>query len=202
MNWIEIGACDYNTLLDRVGESNTGWEMIFEPVPELFNNLLLKPRMNNVQYFNCAVTNDHRELIEFTNVSPELIAAKSLPDWVKSCGTTKTSHPTLSHFCYDSFTHQSIVKNMHISNLMNIIPTGDSIHLLKIDTEGNDFEILDNWDFPRHKPWHIQFESKLMTDEQLSHIQTKMSNVGYVMFPGKEIDFLGNPYNHIAILEL
>ena len=73
--------------------------------------------------------------------------------------------------------------------------------MLKIDTEGSDFDILTNWNFAKYKPMHLQFESKLMDKNQMQLVTNILLGHGYVISAGSEQDYNQTPYNHIATIE-
>jgi FkbM family methyltransferase len=193
MNFIEIGSNDYDTILHSDFFSASSWGIIVEPLSEFFNNL---PKYQNVQYLNCAVTADYDGTIDFfapiSNPSPE---------WVKSVGSIHADHPTLKELDIKNQIRKTQVKAISLSTLYNHIPKSP-IHFLKVDTEGNDFSLLNNWRFDLFRPLHIQFESKLMKSTVLNQLLDTLKTNGYSIAAGQHQDYKQRPYNHIAVLEI
>ena len=190
MNYIEIGTNEYGTLLEN--DYFTGWGIVVEPVLKYFKKL---PRKENVQYLNCALTPFTDGTIDFYEPidSPQ-------PEWVKSCGSVYPDHKTLKELGIKNQTFLSKVNAMSLDSLYKLIPAGP-VHMLKIDTEGSDFGILNNWNFAKYKPMHLQFESKLMDKNQMQLVTNILSGHGYVISAGSEQDYNQTPYNHIATIE-
>ena len=193
MNFIEIGSNDYDTFLTSPYFTKNSWGIIAEPVKKYFDNL---PRKENVVYLNQALTSHHDGEMKFyqpiENPSPE---------WVKSIGSLYPNHPTLEELGIRDQTFESTVQTISLSTLYDLIPL-NKIHFLKLDTEGNDFDILSNWDFDRFQPMHVQFESKLMSKEQLATICEILHNNKYIVSEGGKKDYSQRCYNHVAVLEV
>ena len=140
--FLEIGTCDFDTLNHL---SNDGWRgVIVEPIKKYLNNI---PQLPNIHYLNYAV------------------------DW--ECGTrtmyladdsiVSEDHDFAgmsSFYPYSSVLTQELVVNTitfdKIYNMCNIT----EIDLLKIDTEGHDYEILQMLFRNPIKPKYIQAEIK------------------------------------------
>ena len=196
MNWVEIGSCDYDTILDSPYYSENGWGVIVEPVTEYIRKLKQLP---NVQYINAAVTSDTAGVADFHIIKNP--TAHNIPDWVRSCGTIKPQHATLKHFGYDVHSETISVNCISLQQLYSYFPN-NIIHLLKVDTEGCDYEILYNWDYINYKPLQIQYESKLMTPQQDVELRKKLRSIGYTVTYGDKVDYSGVPYNSYAVLDL
>lgn len=192
MNWIEIGSCDYDTVLHSRYYCSTGWGIVVEPMQEYIQNL---PHYDNVAYLNFAITANHNG--DQTFYAP---IENPSPAWVRAMGSLK-KHPTLSDLDIQNQTRQITVPTMSLSKFYTHIPE-NNIHFLKLDTEGMDYEILSNWDFDQFLPHKIQFESKLMSPDELSLLQQSLTNRGYCVCPGLKKDYNNRSYNHIAVLEL
>lgn len=193
MNFIEIGSNDYDTLLTSQYFSKNNWGIIAEPVKKYFDNL---PKRDNVIYLNSALTSHHDGKMKFYQP-----IENPHPEWVKSIGSLHPDHPTLKELDIKNQTTESTVETISLSTLYGIIPE-NKIHFLKLDTEGNDFEILSHWDFGRFRPMHIQFESKLMSDVQLTNIFEILDKNKYLVSQGGKKDYNLRPYNHLAMLEV
>jgi len=192
VNFIEIGSCDYDTLLHNPYFCLQSWGIIVEPIKKYFDNL---PQYPNVTYLNSAVTASNDGYQDFYAPIDE-----PDPAWVKSVGSLRENHPTLEYLGIRNQIVKTQVSVISLDTLYKHIPE-NKIHFLKIDTEGSDFEILSNWDFHQFKPMQIQFESKLMLSEELSSLILHLENLDYSVVPGNKKDYNSTPYNHIAILE-
>ena len=117
MNWVEIGSCDYDTILDSPYYSENGWGVIVEPVTEYIRKLKQLP---NVQYINAAVTSDTAGVADFHIIKNP--TAHNIPDWVRSCGTIKPQHATLKHFGYDVHSETISVNCISLQQLYNYKP--------------------------------------------------------------------------------
>ena len=192
MNWIEIGACDYDTVLHSNYHSSVGWGIVMEPIRQFLHNL---PDCPNVIYLPCALTAHHDGYKDFYAPidDPE-------PSWVRSMGSLQR-HPTLKSLGIRNQTRIIQVPTMSLNTFYSHIPD-NKIHFLKLDTEGNDYEILSHWDFDRFLPHKIQFESKLMSPAELQQTQHQLSQKGYCVCAGLRLDYNGIPYNHVAMLEI
>jgi hypothetical protein len=193
MNFIEIGCNDYDTVLHSRFFSTAGWGIMIEPLTRFLDNL---PRYPNVKYLDCALTayRDGESIFYAPIEQPS-------PWWVKSIGSLHAEHATLEHLGIKNQTVQTTVKIMSLDTLYDLIPD-NNLHLLKIDTEGTDFELLMAWDFDRFMPLQIQFESKLMQPHQLDTVSTHLGAQGYCIMAGNKRDYNQVPYNHIAVLEI
>lgn len=196
MNWIEIGSCDYDTILDSPYYSENGWGIIVEPVTDYIKKLRV---MHNVSYINAAVTSELRGKHDFYHISQP--HKHNIPPWTRTCGSLKSNHATLKYFGYDAFAEVTSVNCIDLAQLYTYFPS-KQIHLLKVDTEGCDYEILYNWDYNTYKPMQIQYESKLMTVEQDVELRKKLHDHGYNVTYGNKVDYAGVPYNSYAVQDL
>jgi FkbM family methyltransferase len=194
MNFIEIGTCDRKTIMDSEYFDSNSWGLVFEPVAHLLDKLFKHP---NVQYVNAAVTADYTGQRPFYLINDPI--KKNIPVWVEECGSLH-QHPTLKHFNFESFVEEVQVDCIDLDTVYSMITK--PIHVLKVDTEGCDFEILNNWDFVKFKPLQLQYESKLMTATEISSLEEKLISFGYTVFQGNKKDFNGIAYNTYAVIDL
>lgn len=177
MNFIEIGSNEYDTMLHSKFFSVHAWGIIVEPLNRFLNNL---PVYDNVTYLNCAVTANYDGRADF--YAP---IDHPTPEWVKSVGSLHADHPTLKNLSITDQIVKTQVDAISLLTLYNQIPD-NNIHFLKLDTEGNDFDLLYNWDFDRFTPLHIQFESKLMSSIELEKLIKLLETHGYSVVEGQK----------------
>jgi len=137
-NFIEIGSCYFNTLEYL---SDRGWNgIVVEPQKEIFD--VINGRFDNVQYFNVAIANENGEADlwkfnkEWTDEDPDYHGMASL------------FHPS-EKITYDTHTAEYIAENVHAERVETMtyarlleLAKPDTVDLLKIDTEGFDYEII------------------------------------------------------------
>lgn len=195
MNFVEIGTCDYDTLIDSPYFDGKG--IVVEPIKKYLDRL---PKKENVKYLNFAIdpSVSGNPTTKDMYIIPE--DTPNVPAWTKSCNSLLDSHPTLEHFQYDHLVEKIPVSCVGLNILYEEIDF--MIHVLKIDTEGMDFSILKHWDFKSHRPLHIIFESKLMNGDELNYITNLLGFYKYTVYPDKSKDYNLTPYNHVAISDI
>jgi FkbM family methyltransferase len=141
--FVEIGTSDFETLLETSTESDLGLSV--EPLSVYLNKLPNKP---NVTKVNAAISDKNGEMSIYY-VPPEVILAADLPWWFKGCNSVGHPHPTVSRCLTEMGRSQEyiqcetvVVKTMETLINENKI---DSIGTLKIDTEGHDCVILNDY---------------------------------------------------------
>lgn len=176
-DFIEIGTCDYDTLLDSCNSDSIG--ILVEPVSYYLNNL---PNISNVIKLNAAISNIDT-ITEVYWVSPDDIIKYNLPKWVRGCNSIFNPHPTVSKLLDDKNINK--IYNRTIVNVLSVntlIKTFNITHisLLKIDTEGMDCiilnEIINNSIFPNK----IIFESNSLSNKKFEELVViKLKKIGY-----------------------
>lgn len=181
--FIEIGTSDFETLLETSNASDLG--LSIEPLSVYLNNLPNKP---NVTKINAAISDKNGEMSIYY-VPPEIILAADLPWWFKGCNSVGNPHPTVSKCLTEMGKSQDFimcdtvpVKTMETLIFENKI---ESIGTLKIDTEGHDCIILNNYityceKNPALFAKTINFETNVLSlvDDQESVINRLLNN-GY-----------------------
>lgn len=154
-SFVEIGACDFNTL-EQFAEY--GWSgVIVEPIKKYLNNI---PRVDNVLYYNYAIDtqNGEREI------------------YVYDQDIVDQDHDFagMSTFYKRENTYPVTIKTITYERLMEM--TGlTNIEYLKIDTEGHDFEILKSVIYEGDlRPVRIRVEHKhCPVDEMIDFLEQK-----------------------------
>ena len=148
---IEIGTSDFRTDAGKVDG------LFIEPVKEHFDRLP-KCRKENV-----AVSNVEGE-IDIYYIPSKVIDKESLPQWVRGCNSINEPHPTLVDLGYSKHVVCDTVKVVRIKSLIDKHKI-TKIDILKIDTEGHDTVILNDFlDTVDILPRKIQFESNILSN--------------------------------------
>ena len=154
--FIEIGSSDFDTLLSL---SKRGWSgIIVEPVYELLKNL--EPN-DNVTLENCAIS-DYNGKIDLQYYDP-----KWAKGWTRGVGSISK----VNHFNWNPQWNEHVVKEtiecMTLNELIKKYKV-QKIDFLKIDTEGTEYQILNNYNWQimpsilkvEHKHWGSHGEDK------------------------------------------
>ena len=144
--FIEIGTADFDTY---AGLAKQGWKGIFvEPVKELLDNI---ERFDGCIYENTAIT---KESIHTKVMYYDPAWAKG---WVRGVGTLDMDMNTMnSNPEWKEHERHSYIVTMTLDDLIEKHGV-QKIDMLKIDTEGTEFEILDSYSW-KIKPNTIKFE--------------------------------------------
>jgi FkbM family methyltransferase len=143
-NFIEIGTSDFDTLIQTCADSTYG--LSIEPLKIYIDRLPDKPHVKKV---NTAVS-DAKGAIQIYYVDPVDIAAHRLPEWVKGCNSVNRPHPTVvKELTRRGLSWETIIRNdmIDVITFTDIVNNYDveSVDILKIDTEGHDCVILNDY---------------------------------------------------------
>lgn len=164
---IEIGTSDFRTLAGiRKG-------IFIEPVKEHFDRL---PECNKL---NVAVSN-YEGYVDVYYIPLKIIKEKGLPNWLRGCNSIGSMHPTVistgnAKYCVNHSIEVVRIKSIIESNNVK------DIELLKIDTEGHDTVILNDYlDTVDIKPKKIQFENNSLSDQkEVLKVCSRLHKLGY-----------------------
>jgi len=164
---VEIGTSDFRT---QAGKEHG---LFVEPVKEHFD------RLPNCLKENVAVSNYEGE-IDIYYIPSKVINSENLPNWVRGCNSVNEPHPSLVELGYSDYIKVDKVKVVRIKSLIDkhkII----FIDLLKIDTEGHDCIILNDFlDTVDIKPKVIQFESNVLSKQiDIINVVKRLEVYGY-----------------------
>ena len=146
--FIEIGSCDFRTLAP-LGEQ--GWQgILIEPVAELLDNI---PRVEGLIYENCAIT-DYTGTTKIRYYDTD----ESKGEWVRGVGNI---NPDNNHFIsnpqWKKWERTAKVPCYTLDDLIDKHKV-KKIDLLKVDTEGHDYVILNNYSW-KVKPFIVNCET-------------------------------------------
>ena len=169
---IEIGTSDFRTEAGKVDG------IFIEPVKYYFDRL---PECNKE---NVAISNKEGELDIFY-MTEESIKRFNLPNWVRGCNSINHIHPsvkTLLEGMELPLTHvrRDKVKVVRIKSII-LKYNVQRIDLLKIDTEGHDCVILNDFlDSVTIKPKIIQFENNVLSNkDDVKKVVARLRKIGY-----------------------
>jgi FkbM family methyltransferase len=180
-DFIEVGTSDFRTLIQTCKDNEIG--LSIEPIKMYLDSLPDKP---NVTKVNCAISNINGT-IDVYYVKPEDIIKYNLPNWVRGCNSINKPHPTVLNLLgdkHDSVITKEVVQVINWSRLVDIYKI-ESIKYLKIDTEGHDGLILDDYyntclSNVELLANTIIFENNILADIELNNsVINKFLNLGY-----------------------
>ena len=148
---IEVGTSDFRTQAGKVEG------LFIEPVKEHFE------RLGDCLKENVAVSNYEGE-IDIYYIPSKVIEKNKLPNWVRGCNSVNEPHQTITEMGWGQYVVKDTVKVVRIASL--IAKHGiNQIDFLKIDTEGHDTIILNDFlDTVDILPNKIQFECNILSN--------------------------------------
>lgn len=164
---VEIGTSDFRT------QAGKEYGLFIEPVKEHFD------RLPKCLKENVAVSNYEGE-IDIYYIPSSVIEHQGLFNWVRGCNSVNVPHPTLVDFGYLEYIVCDRVKVVRIKSLLDKHEI-KRIDLLKIDTEGHDCIILNDFlDTVDIKPNVIQFESNVLSKQMdIIKVVNRLEDKGY-----------------------
>ena len=193
MKFVQIGANDgvsrEDDLYSFTKDFNIEGVMV-EPQPEIFqklsNNFSEQPRIKLV---NMAIHNKFKSM-KFYYLDQEFFKDKTdLPIWVKTNGIASfdKSH-LLNHLNKTGYGEEVIktteVECVNLDELLAMAECNDA-DLLKIDTEGYDYEILSMLNLRKFNPAIIRFEHLHMTTQEYEEIILGLIDAKYKFIADK-----------------
>lgn len=150
---VEIGTSDFRTQAGKVNG------LFIEPVKPYFDRL---PECNKL---NIAISN-YTGTVNVYYVEPKDIEKYNMPNWIRGCNSINKPHPTVIKYGYLSHVKSQVV---HVRRIKDVLADNHirEIDLLKIDTEGHDAVILNDYlDTVDYLPKKIQFESNELCNKK------------------------------------
>ena len=184
-DFIEIGTSDFDTLYQSCASDAIG--ISIEPVGYYIDRLT--PEKANVKKIQCAIVSQKREAKEKIFYIPEeKIRELGIPIWHKGCNKVGSFHPV--HIREDLCEHV-VVDYCDAKTFSDIVIENNvgKVDFIKIDTEGQDCEIVESiCEFYRkqeagslhEKPNRIQFETNEPRHEKrVDAIIASFEEMGY-----------------------
>jgi len=184
IDFIEIGTADFWTIIEDADDSVTGFSI--DPLQIYLDNL---PNKVNVQKCCLAITGKCEEgkTTDVYFIPRAKIIEHGLADWFAGCNTIGNYHPLHIHHNVTHHVSRVTVSMMSLGSFYDLHQI-QGCAFLKIDTEGHDVVILDEFaNYLKQKgvayyPKKIQFESNELTNpEKVSDIICKYISLGYLL---------------------
>lgn len=182
---VEIGTSDFRT---KAGIEDG---LFIEPVKPYFDRL---PYCRKV---NIAISNRIGEVHVFY-IHPSDVEALDLPNWARGCNSINKPHNTLVNLLFNKvgkdcmkYIRQDTVRVDRIKNVL--IEYGvKTFHTLKIDTEGHDTIILNDFlDTVAFRPPTIIFENNSLSNKRdVDAVLKKLHRNGYKKIQNNKTDII------------
>lgn len=184
MDFIEIGCCDYDTLLDTADAKAQG--ILVEPINVYLERL---PDFENVRKVNVAISPDETDgEIDVYYVPPEIIESDSKYHLtLKGCNSIGEMHSEQVMWGLQNYVKTVKVKKISLPSLLEQYQVRGIKHL-KIDIEGGDSQLLINFinyltqKTVEYYPNKITFETNRLTPQtEVDKVIDLYSKLGYVV---------------------
>lgn len=142
-DFIEIGTSYFDTLIEK---SNDEIGITIEPIKQHFDRL---PDKKNVIKLNNAISSE-TGIYKFYYVSLDILILNGLPLWLAGCNTINKPHPSVLTECLSlninpyKIIQTEDVKTITVNDLVSTYNIS-KVDFLKIDTEGHDLIILNQF---------------------------------------------------------
>jgi hypothetical protein len=182
LSFVQIGGCDgksFDPLYPKIVSNPTRFEgIILEPVHTYYEELSVRyATFERIKTLKLAVHNEKEKAIIYR---PEVKSLPHLPVYAKGTASFNRSH--LQKFNVPS--DKIIEEEVSCISLKALLEKYNSKpHLMLIDTEGYDSEIICNYDFDYFKPPLIYFEhglpDEIMRKDQIDRVEGVLHAAGY-----------------------
>jgi hypothetical protein len=193
-DFIEIGTSDFDTLIQKADNNTKG--LSIEPIKYYLDRL---PTKKNCIKENVAIS-DYNGIITIYYVPTDNIIKYNLPKWVRGCNSVNNIHKGVEALLLKQKLDPTSIfvnDNVVVCELSTIIDKYNinGIYYLKIDTEGHDTIILNNYldtlDSLFKLPHKILFESNKLTNaKDINDIINRLILFGYELVYSNSSDTL------------
>jgi len=178
-NFIEIGTCDYHTLLESCKDSDRG--LSIEPIKVYLDRLPDKP---NITKINCAITSEDK-IVDLFYVAPENQYKYNL-SFTKGWGTIIKPHKGHGEAPEDLIESGVLTKEKIQAISWRTLCEKycvEEVDWVKIDAEGHDCVIVNSiLDFySRVKPKKISFEKTHCNEVELESVKIRLNEYNYIL---------------------
>jgi len=185
---IEIGTSDFRTQAGLVdGVFIEPVKYYFDRMVEMANNTtkLITFRDRPLCHYENLAISDYEGEVDMVFMDDEQIDSQNLPLWVRGCNKMNEIHPSVKILMQGRgedgayFTKQK-VKVVRIKSIIDKYKITE-LDLLKIDTEGHDCVILNDYlNTVEVLPKVIQFESNELSDpKEVQKVVARLKSLGY-----------------------
>lgn len=170
---VEIGTCDFETQAGVVAG------LFIEPVKEYFDRLPATCCKENV-----AVSN-YTGVIDIYSIPSQIIQQRGLADWLRGCNSVGQPHATVSKLVAEGGLPAEYVckYSVPVVRIKDLLDKHGVTHIdyLKIDTEGHDAVILNDFlDTVAIRPPQIFFENNgLVPPADVTALVARLTQIGY-----------------------
>lgn len=190
--FVQIGANDgvsrSDDLFELIRKYNVKGLML-EPQAELFKQLQLNMKdYPGVKLVNMAIHKDKKHMPLYRLTQESLNKCSRLPLWAKTNGIASFDKEHVVRHAKRIGLDESAIESQDVECIsMNALleQYGKNPDLLKIDTEGYDYEVLSMLDFDRWKPRIIRFEHLHMSSKEHSEIIRRLKLLSYYFIADK-----------------
>lgn len=180
-NFVEIGTCDFQSLIQTASDSDLGISV--EPIAHYLDRLPSKPR---VKKLNLAISPSNQLETLLMYYVPELeIQRHCLPDWLRGCNSLGGYHFQHTALNITHLVQTQEVRSVPIAVLFRENQVTE-LEYLKLDTEGSDSDILVHFydyltsDGYSKPPVQIEFETNSLTPEhRVQEVLDLYAGLGY-----------------------
>jgi hypothetical protein len=185
--FIEIGVCDFETLLPL---ADNGWEgILVEPMKYYMDKL---PRKENIYYENSCILPKSDipddKIVDIQYWDFDFIKSKGEEgEWMKGISSTDLHmNCFIANPQWNKYVKKTKINAISLDELI-LKYNVKQIDFLKIDIEGKDFDILNDYSFDI-KPRLIKLESKFLHHKGWSNdtILTFFKKKGYIVYFEKD----------------
>jgi len=203
-DFVEIGTSDFDTILETASDTDIGLS-----IDIIKQYLDILPDKSNCIKCNTAISDKNGD-IDIYYIPPDKIGKYNLPDWVRGCNTIGKPHPTvLSLLSNLGINQEDIIDHSKVEmvSFENLVHRFDivGINILKIDTEGHDCVILNNYcdvldKNPSLRANEIYFESnELISRQDLTDVLRRLFTYGYDLISSDSNTILRLPISSIDL---
>jgi FkbM family methyltransferase len=175
-DFVEIGTSDFNTLVQTATDATRG--ISIEPIQSYLDHL---PSPAGVIKLCCAVSTTGRSaMLEIYYVPDSVIEEHDFPDWLRGCNSIGAYHLQHRQLGIEHLVKITHVPAYPLSQIFEQHKVTE-LDLLKIDTEGQDCDILLSFaDHSTVRPKKIIFESNELTaPAKIKAVIDRYADLGY-----------------------
>lgn len=205
-DFIEIGTSDFSTEAENASDDDIG--LSIDIIKHYLDRVPSKP--NCIKY-NAAISNQTGET-DVYYVLPNNIIKYNLPEWVRGCSSVNKPHPTVTQLLSNWKINQNdVIEHIKVDMLSfkDLVDKFDvtGINHLKIDTEGHDCVILNNYcdmldQLPSLRANEIQFESNVLISRQdLTKVLARLFTHGYELISSEGDTILRLPISVVSTFD-
>jgi len=186
---IEIGTSDFRTKAGLVdGVFIEPVKYYFDRMVEMANNTtgLITFRDKPKCFYENLAISDYEGEANIYSVTTDNILSMGAPKWMRGCNSIGKPHPSVISWCQahsidaSEYTHKETVKVVRIKSIIDKYNITE-IDLLKIDTEGHDCIIVNDYiNTVDILPRIIQFENNELSDpNEVAKVVARLKQLKY-----------------------